>query len=47
MGGKSPGIWGRLFDCVYPSRNGRHGHVYTRQLNNARYDLDERIKEGW
>ena len=18
-----------LFDCVYPSRNGRHGHVYT------------------
>lgn len=20
-----------FFDCVYPSRNGRHGHVYTNQ----------------
>ena len=19
-----------FFDCVYPSRNGRHGHVYTK-----------------
>ncbi len=40
-----------FFDCVYPSRNGRHGHVYTRQgkLNmfNARYELDDRpIEEG-
>ncbi len=40
-----------FFDCVYPSRNGRHGHVYTRQgkrnLFNARYELDGRpIEEG-
>ena len=40
-----------FFDCVYPSRNGRHGHVYTsqgkRNLFNARYELDERpIEEG-
>lgn len=40
-----------FFDCVYPSRNGRHGHVYTRHGNlnlyNARYELDERpIEEG-
>lgn len=40
-----------FFDCVYPSRNGRHGHVYTAEgkLNmfNARYELDERpIEEG-
>ena len=40
-----------FFDCVYPSRNGRHGHVYTNhgQLNlfNARYELDPRpIEEG-
>ena len=40
-----------FFDCVYPSRNGRHGHVYTnhgkRHLFNARYDLDESpIEEG-
>ena len=39
------------FDCVYPSRNGRHGHVYTKQgkrnLFNAKYELDERpIEEG-
>ncbi|MGI6117521.1 MAG: tRNA guanosine(34) transglycosylase Tgt [Bilifractor sp.] len=35
-----------FFDCVYPSRNGRHGHVYTRHghlnLYNAQYELDER-----
>ena len=35
-----------FFDCVYPSRNGRHGHVYTNQgklnLFNAKYELDER-----
>ncbi len=34
-----------FFDCVYPSRNGRHGHVYTgqgkRNLFNARYSMDE------
>ena len=40
-----------FFDCVYPSRNGRHGHVYTNQgkinLFNANYELDERpIEEG-
>lgn len=40
-----------FFDCVYPSRNGRHGHVYTNQgkrnLFNARYELDEApIEEG-
>ncbi len=40
-----------FFDCVYPSRNGRHGHVYTNEgklnLFNARYELDERpIEEG-
>ena len=40
-----------FFDCVYPSRNGRHGHVYTKQgkrnLFNAKYELDERpIEEG-
>ena len=40
-----------FFDCVYPSRNGRHGHVYTNRgklnLFNARYELDESpIEEG-
>ncbi len=40
-----------FFDCVYPSRNGRHGHVYTNQgklnLFNAKYELDGRpIEEG-
>ena len=40
-----------FFDCVYPTRNGRHGHVYTNvgKLNmlNAMYELDERpIEEG-
>ena len=34
-----------FFDCVYPSRNGRHGHVYTNHgklnLFNAKYELDE------
>ncbi|MDE7133451.1 MAG: tRNA guanosine(34) transglycosylase Tgt [Lachnospiraceae bacterium] len=40
-----------FFDCVYPTRNGRHGHLYTNQgkinLFNARYELDERpIEEG-
>ena len=35
-----------FFDCVYPSRNGRHGHVYTNHgklnLFNAKFELDER-----
>lgn len=40
-----------FFDCVYPSRNGRHGHVYTNQgklnLFNAQFELDSRpIEEG-
>ena len=40
-----------FFDCVYPSRNGRHGHVYTKHgklnLFNARYELDSRpIEKG-
>lgn len=40
-----------FFDCVYPSRNGRHGHVYTADgklnLFNAKYELDDRpIEEG-
>ena len=40
-----------FFDCVYPSRNGRHGHVYTNHgklnLLNAKYELDDQpIEEG-
>lgn len=40
-----------FFDCVYPSRNGRHGHLYTNHgkinLFNAKFELDERpIEEG-
>lgn len=40
-----------FFDCVYPSRNGRHGHLYTAHgkinLFNAKYELDARpIEEG-
>ena len=40
-----------FFDCVYPSRNGRHGHLYTNHgkinLFNAKYELDDRpIEEG-
>ena len=40
-----------FFDCVYPSRNGRHGHVYTNQgklnLFNTKYELDHKpIEEG-
>ena len=34
-----------LFDCVMPSRNARHGHLFTREgiinINNAKYELDE------
>ena len=40
-----------FFDCVYPSRNGRHGHVYTDHgklnLFNQKYEKDMRpIEEG-
>lgn len=40
-----------FFDCVYPTRNGRHGHAYTNlgklNLMNARFELDTRpIEEG-
>ena len=40
-----------FFDCVYPSRNGRHGHAYTRfgrmNLLNKRYEKDDRpVEEG-
>lgn len=40
-----------FFDCVYPSRNGRHGHVYTNagklNLFNAKYEKDmSPIEEG-
>ena len=40
-----------FFDCVYPTRNGRHGHLYTNHgkinLFNAKYELDNRpIEEG-
>ena len=40
-----------FFDCVYPSRNGRHSHVYTNfgkmNLMNQKYELDPRpIEEG-
>lgn len=40
-----------FFDCVYPTRNGRHGHAYTNNgkmnLMNAKYELDDRpIEEG-
>ena len=40
-----------FFDCVYPTRNGRHGHVYTNfgkiNLFNAKYEVDDRpIEEG-
>lgn len=38
-----------FFDCVYPTRNGRHGHVYTNfgkiNLFNAKYELDDRPLE--
>ncbi|MFQ9934215.1 MAG: tRNA guanosine(34) transglycosylase Tgt, partial [Lachnospiraceae bacterium] len=40
-----------FFDCVYPTRNGRHGHVYTNMgklnLFNAKYETDDTpIEEG-
>ncbi len=34
-----------LFDCVMPSRNARHGHLFTWDgiinINNAKYELDQ------
>ncbi len=47
--GESRGV--DFFDCVYPTRNGRHGHLYTNHgkinLFNAKYELDSRpIEEG-
>jgi len=40
-----------FFDCVYPSRNGRHAHVYTGKgkinLMNSKYEKDDLpIEEG-
>lgn len=40
-----------FFDCVYPTRNGRHGHAYTNfgkiNLLNARFEKDPKpIEEG-
>ena len=40
-----------FFDCVYPTRNGRHGHLYTNQgkinLFNKKYEKDMHpIEEG-
>ena len=40
-----------FFDCVYPTRNGRHGHLYTNHgkinLFNQKYEKDMRpIEEG-
>jgi queuine tRNA-ribosyltransferase len=40
-----------FFDCVYPSRNGRHGHVYTNKgkinLFNKQFEKDmSPIEEG-
>ncbi len=40
-----------FFDCVYPTRNGRHAHLYTNagkiNLMNAQYETDDRpIEEG-
>ncbi len=35
-----------FFDCVYPTRNGRHGQLYTNRgklnIKNKQYELDER-----
>lgn len=40
-----------FFDCVLPARNGRHGHVFTKEgkinLFNLKFELDEKpIDEG-
>lgn len=38
-----------FFDCVYPSRNGRHGHLYTNQgkinLYNKKYERDQGLSK--
>ena len=38
-----------FFDCVYPTRNGRHAHLYTNKgkinLMNAKYETDDRPTE--
>ncbi len=35
-----------LFDCVMPSRNARHGHIFTKEgiinINNAKYAKDDK-----
>ena len=35
-----------LFDCVMPSRNARHGHLFTKKgiinINNAKYERDDK-----
>lgn len=35
-----------LFDCVMPSRNARHGHLFTKEgiinINNQKYERDDR-----
>lgn len=42
------GVWRGVdfFDCVMPTRNARHGHLFTwdgiRNLNNAKYQLDDK-----
>ena len=39
-----------LFDCVMPSRNARHGHLFTWNgvinINNAKYETDLRPIDG-
>jgi len=44
LGGIGRGI--DMFDCVHPTRAGRHGHIYTRfgviNLKNARHKDDHR-----
>ncbi|OQA46839.1 MAG: Queuine tRNA-ribosyltransferase [Firmicutes bacterium ADurb.Bin300] len=34
-----------LFDCVMPSRNARHGHLFTKRgiinINNVKYEKDD------
>lgn len=39
-----------FFDCVYPARNARHGHLYTKHgkinIKNAKFALDDRPIEA-
>ncbi|HEY4200473.1 MAG TPA: tRNA guanosine(34) transglycosylase Tgt [Devosiaceae bacterium] len=48
LGGIARGI--DMFDCVHPTRAGRHGHVYSRfgviNLKNARHKDDSRPIDG-